>query len=310
MREGLDGDDKYIMVEDEFHAVAKTFTNHLHHAEYVRLKQLAKSQNASKIHTISRPVDPRTEMREDTKRAKSQETKSRLQKNAVRDMLLASGDADESDPDLATHEDPWAGTSLQGLMASPKRAERSLAAISAIRSSTRAAAGFTKGTSAAEPTSRLAYQAMKDPISGFASARSLLQGGAAASEDDSGDDDDLDAPAHVKAEDSAPQAISQGAYNRLRGGRPENLHVKNDPSPKRNMDGYKEDVSRAWPNASSSSSSGKASYSFLPKPTALPGEALQISAKRKAKLKAEKASTDHKNENTSSIFDEIPTFLV
>jgi hypothetical protein len=68
MEEGLDGDDAYIMVEDEFQAVAKGFTQHLHHAEYVRLKNLAKTQNASTINTISRPVDSITEMREETKK--------------------------------------------------------------------------------------------------------------------------------------------------------------------------------------------------------------------------------------------------
>jgi hypothetical protein len=300
MREGPEGDDKYIMVEDEFHAVAKTFTKHLHHAEYVRLKQLAKSQNASKIHTISRPVDSQTKMREDTRKAKAQESKSRLQKNAVRDMLLAKRGGDESDLDLTgAHEDPWAGTSLQGLMASPKKPERSLAPISGIRSNTRAAAGFTKAVSAAAPTSRFAHGMKRKPALESTLAGSSPQGGATASEGDA-DDDDLDAPAYVKAEESAPQITHPGACNEALGGdHREDVRTKHDP-PERNGGNYNGNELGAWSNASS----------FLPKPSALPGEVSQISAKRMAKLKAENPGVDRKDKKTSSIFDEIPTFLL
>jgi len=75
MKEGLAGDDIWVMVEDEFLATAKAFTAHLHHAEYQRLKGLPragakrKSDGSSIIHsndkdwagsvdtTIARPVD-------------------------------------------------------------------------------------------------------------------------------------------------------------------------------------------------------------------------------------------------------------
>ncbi|KAI9772461.1 MAG: hypothetical protein M1840_000664 [Geoglossum simile] len=300
MREGLEGDDRYIMVEDEFHAVAKTFTKHLHHAEYVRLKQLAKSQNASKIHTISRPVDSQTKMREDTKKAKARESMSRLQKNAVRDMLLAKRGEDESDQDLSDpHEGPWAGTSLQGLMASPKKPERSLAPISGIRSNTRAAAGFTKAVSAAAQTSRFGCEVKRKPTPVFTPAGSSPQDGATASEGDA-DDDDLDALAYVEVEESIPQITHLCAYNRgLGGGHREDLHIKHEP-PERNGGNRNRNELGAWPNASS----------FLPKPSVLPSEASQISAKRIAKLKAEKASIGRKDGNTSSIFEEIPTFLL
>jgi hypothetical protein len=80
MKEGLAGDDIWVMVEDEFLATAKAFTAHLHHAEYQRLKALArpgakrKSDGSSISHsndkdwagsvgaTIARPVDGRTRL--------------------------------------------------------------------------------------------------------------------------------------------------------------------------------------------------------------------------------------------------------
>jgi hypothetical protein len=38
MEVGLDKDDRYRMVEDEFLEAAKMFTQHLHAAEYQRMK--------------------------------------------------------------------------------------------------------------------------------------------------------------------------------------------------------------------------------------------------------------------------------
>jgi len=47
--DGYDQDDKWVMVEDEFLETAKLFTRHLHHAEYQRLKLLAKERKPSNI---------------------------------------------------------------------------------------------------------------------------------------------------------------------------------------------------------------------------------------------------------------------
>jgi len=46
MIDGLGHDDRYRMVEDEFAQTARTLTVHLHAAEYQRLKDATKSQNA------------------------------------------------------------------------------------------------------------------------------------------------------------------------------------------------------------------------------------------------------------------------
>ena len=61
MRPGLEQDDIWVMVEDEFLSTAHLYTSHLHKAEYLRLKKLARAQNASTIQNIARPVDDRTE---------------------------------------------------------------------------------------------------------------------------------------------------------------------------------------------------------------------------------------------------------
>ena len=42
MHPGLNADDIYVMVEDEFLATAQLYTQHLHQAEYQRLKALAR----------------------------------------------------------------------------------------------------------------------------------------------------------------------------------------------------------------------------------------------------------------------------
>jgi hypothetical protein len=303
MFEGLEDDDKYVMVEDEFHVAAKTFTQHLHHAEYVRLKQLAKSRNTSKIHTISRPVDSRAEMKEDTRRTKTPETKSKLQKNTLQDVVVAKG-AGESDLDdpADTHEGPWAGTSLQGLMASPKRAERSLIAVSGIRSSTRAAAGFTKAANIATPIGRFTHPVKEEHTSELTQARSLSRDEATASDDDGDDDDDLDAPIYVKVEDSARRSANSGTCNRVSGnGRQGDTQIERDSPQERKYNNSLRNELESRPQAS---------YDFLQKPTALPGGASQLLSKRMTKSGTEKAGVDHRDGKISSIFDEIPTFLV
>ncbi|MCJ1399870.1 hypothetical protein MMC11_003073 [Xylographa trunciseda] len=151
MAEGLDRDDIYIMVEDEFHAVAKQFTQHLHHAEYKRLKNLAKTKNASAITTISRPTDSITEMREETKKKKDQESKAAKQKIAlahIRGQAAAkrprTGSDVESDVEVTRGDDLWAGTTLHGLMTSPSKKQTSLTGLQGVLSGTRAAAGYSK----------------------------------------------------------------------------------------------------------------------------------------------------------------------
>ncbi|KAK3399836.1 hypothetical protein B0T20DRAFT_170490 [Sordaria brevicollis] len=129
MIEGPRFDDRYRMVEDEFLAVAGEFTRHLHAAEYQRLKSLASSKNAQTIHDISRPVTsaPTDAVR---RRHAKLETAARQQKGLAKVLRKRRADHDSD-----SEEKPWTGTSLQGLMDSPRKKQaplnRSLSSLSA-----------------------------------------------------------------------------------------------------------------------------------------------------------------------------------
>ncbi|KAL8807282.1 MAG: hypothetical protein Q9182_000787 [Xanthomendoza sp. 2 TL-2023] len=161
-RAGLSQDDIYIMVEDEFLSTAQLFTSHLHHAEYIRLKKAALARNTnsksilqSATTSVTRPTDSVTAMRAETKRKKEAEARrgknkaalERMKEDARRGIAVSSDDEDDLDSENDDEADkaPWAGTSLQGLMAPAARKNlTSLSGLQAIQSSTRAARGFTK----------------------------------------------------------------------------------------------------------------------------------------------------------------------
>ncbi|KAL5355714.1 hypothetical protein BJX96DRAFT_78032 [Aspergillus floccosus] len=148
--EGLDHDDIYMMVEDEFYAVAQSFTQHLHYAEYVRRKKEAKRQNADAIRQLARPTDGVTPASAEMNRRHTVEALSERQNRGLEDMRPnrprvdseeeAGADEDEDEDD---DDDAFAGTSLHGLMTSPRKA-RSLVGLQGVKSTTRAAAGFLR----------------------------------------------------------------------------------------------------------------------------------------------------------------------
>jgi hypothetical protein len=135
----------YIMVEDEFYAVAQTFTQHLHHAEYVRRRKQAKLENATAIKDLARPTDGKTVMRKETKKQKESEELAARQKKGLDETRgrrpRVDSEEEGSDLDEDRDDDPWVGTSLQTLMTSPRKA-RSLVGLQGIKSTTRAAAGY------------------------------------------------------------------------------------------------------------------------------------------------------------------------
>lgn len=126
MREGYAADDSWIMVEDEFLATAKLFTQHLHHAEYQRLKKQAEEHRAG---NIARPVDGRTALPVSTMREKER----KQQNNNI--TRIEQDDADGRDPWL---HDPLLGA----LMDSPTKPKQLLTTLAPGRLTTRAAAGF------------------------------------------------------------------------------------------------------------------------------------------------------------------------
>ena len=151
------------MVEDEFYAVAQTFTQHLHYAEYIRRTKEAKLQNAARVQDLSRPTDGVTPMGEETKKKREAEALAERQKKGLgqldeeeRKKGAGSGDEkgaggldddydDDDDDDALFQDDAWAGTSLYDLMISPRKA-RSLVDSRGIKSSTKAAAGYAQAS--------------------------------------------------------------------------------------------------------------------------------------------------------------------
>lgn len=136
------------MVEDEFYAVAQTFTQHLHYAEYVKKREEVKQKNEATIQELARPTDG-TPISGETKKRKEAEVLSARQKAGL-DQL--QNEESEVKPDEETKQDgledaeenaDWAGTYLYDLMTSPRKA-RSLVGTQGVRSSTRAAAGYSK----------------------------------------------------------------------------------------------------------------------------------------------------------------------
>jgi len=147
MIEGLDGDDVYMMVEDEFYATAQTFTAHLHRAAYKRLMREAREKKRRL------PAVPETEIQIPDDAARG--VRDRLARRALEDRqrsgvkalvggLLSSDpeDEEELEKEEGRFNDPWAGTSLAPLMKPESNERVSLKGLEKISGATRAAQGF------------------------------------------------------------------------------------------------------------------------------------------------------------------------
>lgn len=172
------------MVEDEFYAIAQTFTQHLHYAEYVRRKKEAKAQSAAEITAIARPTDGRTPMSKELKQKKEAEALAARQKAGL-EQIEGQGDKDDSDDD--DDDDTWAGTHLHGLMASPRKS-RALAGLHTLKSSTRAAAGFGQAHGSQSERRQMASGSQACSLSRAAESHHVEIG----EETASSEDDDLD----------------------------------------------------------------------------------------------------------------------
>jgi hypothetical protein len=181
MDEGIGHDDKWRMVEDEFLTIAKSFTVHLHAAEYKRQQKMVKSRNADTINSISRPVTGK--MPEHTKRRLEAVTRAKTQRTVIESVAVQKVEEDEdSDCDGL----PYFGTTLHGLMDSPRKKAASLAKPGTIAATTRAAAGFRQSAAQSKPD-----RDQESPQSKVA-FRKALQPNEVVTE--SSEDDDLDAP--------------------------------------------------------------------------------------------------------------------
>lgn len=225
MIEGLENDDQYIMVEDEFLTTAQAFTNFLHHAEYVRRKKQAKIENATKVTDVtqSRPTDGRTpvssELRNNiqAERASNRrnEALDQMREDASRPLVdseLEDEEIEGSDEDR--EDDPWMGTSLQPLMAA-SRQPRSLVGLQGVKSTTRAAMGYSNATSSQtglqiQATQETAGDDRREVDNRRASDNTAMEARGSAVDDDtaSTDDDDLDAISRPRRNPPLPQPRS------------------------------------------------------------------------------------------------------
>ncbi|KAL2208792.1 hypothetical protein CC79DRAFT_1320361 [Sarocladium strictum] len=139
---GLDDDDRYRMVEDEFISVAHRFTTHLHRAEYSRLRALAASQNAEAIREIARPVVGGSHLTADAiRRAEGR------RRDARQRTVLGRPNEDEAE----------AATGLRGLLESPRKARRRIGVgLGREGMKTRAYAGLGARVARDEPAQRSA----------------------------------------------------------------------------------------------------------------------------------------------------------
>ena len=304
MHPGLTADDIYIMVEDEFHAIAQSFTKHLHHAEYVRLKNAAKNRNASTINTISRPVDSITSMREETRRKKKAEATAAKMKSAIEQVEPAKRplvESEESDLEEDRHDDPWQGTQLQRFMTtSPRKNLTGLTGLQGVTSNTRAAAGFQKPKGKEEER----IMGLLGAISKKTPAVKEAVPQAAEESTSSSDDDDLDVPARLTIPGSKVAA------------RPARNQAEYPPSPTANT------KSATAPNIFNLNSPFLRSPkkpippvthppSNLKAPEEVQSPLLKSNAlRRRLKARREKERKDRNNPEDKIGADEIPVFLV
>jgi hypothetical protein len=145
MHEGMDKDDQYRMVEDEFLATAQRFTVHLHAAEYKRQEKMARTRNAETISSISRPVTQK--MPDDIKRKIEGISRSKMQQDTIQNLLGNKTGSKEEQEDSSDGEGlAYFNTTLRGLMDSPRRKAASLSKLQC-GVATRAAAGFQRPAS-------------------------------------------------------------------------------------------------------------------------------------------------------------------
>ncbi|CAG8034057.1 unnamed protein product [Penicillium salamii] len=133
---GLHRDDRWVMVEDEFYAVAQTYTQHLHYAEYVRRRKEVKENHGIPAEDIERPTDDRTPLPQRVETQRELNTLRERQTSGLAHLVEERSNEVEGDDD-----ELWVGTHLHGFMSSPRKS-RSLAGHQIPKSSTRAAAGF------------------------------------------------------------------------------------------------------------------------------------------------------------------------
>ena len=333
MRPGLSADDIYIMVEDEFLSTARLYTQHLHHAEYVRLKRLAATRKTSPSATsISRPVDSITKMREETKRRKEAEKQARKVKDGIEKLV---GEAERKLADTQTQAEgsevefeeeermdaPGIGTVLGDLMKTgPRRGGGGLGGLEGVKSSTRAAKGFGRGESGMQGLG-------KSLGNGLTKTVEVEEDGT------TDDDDDLDAPIVRRAKIPATTTqVSKGDRDLERTGpkrafkSPSTSSIYASPPPSKPLSNGFTNTSLKPSKVSFDASLSRYKPSSPPKPPTKPTKPLKMATeddftrpsnaqtdaiRRRMQARRKKEQEDERKEAEKAFdVDEIPIFLV
>ena len=306
MREGYNADDIYVMVEDEFLSTAKVFTQYIHHAEYVRLKKLAKSRGAGTLQAISRGTDGRTEQSNGLRMKLEAEEKRKKIRDGMKNM--ESSEASEA-------EDDFVDPQLAGLMTSEKRVKRDLFGFTKARSNTRAAAGFSQSPQNVERKK----DAFADPVKTKPVATSSKAGRAYEEEIYSDDEDDLDSapprpvrPTYAKAEKRQHEAKTVlGKENGVRS-RPSTedpMIFKRFTEPTREE--RRVDTVSHKPKRTAGASEDKKLVSPPKNRDVTTGRSIQSTSASEylAKRRADKERKEREEKRKAKRADDIPTFL-
>jgi hypothetical protein len=305
MKDGLAGDDIWVMVEDEFLATAKAFTAHLHHAEYQRLKGLARAgmkrkSDGSSIgnsndkdwagsvgRTIARPVDGRArlsgEARNWVRAEELKEEQGRALMNVGADLQERKNDGEEEWEDDVWRSNPR----LAGLMV---RREHSSKLVGLVGTQTQT-----------QQQARLVERVRDDVVISLCS------------EDD---EDDLDAPVTRQVVVSGAGRDSVG-MTRHSGPSSRYNRPSENPSRRKEQAIQSDTIPSSPPELPHSPPLApfrtKSRWSSRGKPVE---DALDHTSWRsefehkRAKRKAEAANTGEDKKRKSLKLDEIPTFLV
>ena len=218
MRDGLDADDIYKLVEDDFLATARLFTAHVHHAEYARLKRQAQSRKAGAAPERLRSVDGWPPASPQPKPTRGQTTERKKIEQAPRHQTSAR--AQKGSKANVELEDLWKGSELHGLLIGQSQAPQPAQLQPRTPPKTRAAAGFSRYDKTAEARRRTydlePRRAGSDkPIKeGVWTSKAPAKPGkdlAIGNSDDSDDSNDLDGPANrtVRRANTAESAATK-----------------------------------------------------------------------------------------------------
>lgn len=187
MLDGFDNEDRYRMVEDEFLDIAKEYTQHLHAAEYLRLKSAARNRSSATISSIERPVtggmpDATKRMLEGIERAKKQaDAVAELKRKKPKYEVESEEDAPE----------PWLGTALHGLMEEPRAQFPTVTDVVETAVASKAAKGYKGNKLGRMDSYGLGSGSDTDQAPARVSTSKANQRGVGTESDE---DDDLDAP--------------------------------------------------------------------------------------------------------------------